>query len=181
MTEYSYELKIPKERLAVLIGTGGKIKRDIEKATGTVIKIDSQEGDIFLYGEDGLGIYTASEVIKAVGRGFNPEIAKMLLISDNIAEQIDLSDYAKSKKHMIRLKGRVIGENGKARRIIEDLTECHISVYGKTVLIIGNAEIVGIARRAVETLLSGSPHANVYNWLEKKRREIKHKRIMNEL
>jgi ribosomal RNA assembly protein len=181
MTEYSFELKIPKERLAVLIGTGGKIKHDIEKATGTIIKIDSHEGDIFLYGEDGLGIYTAAEVIKAVGRGFNPDIAKLLLESDNAAEHIDLTDYAKSKKHMIRLKGRVIGEEGKARRIIEELTECHISVYGKTACIIGNAEMVGVARRAVENLLTGSPHANVFNWLEKKRRELKHKRMMTEL
>jgi ribosomal RNA assembly protein len=181
MTEYSFELKIPKERLAVLIGPGGKVKKDIEKATGTIIKIDSQEGDVFLYGEDGLGIYTAAEVIKAIGRGFNPEIAKLLLVSDNAAEQINMEDYAKNKKHLIRLKGRVIGEQGKARRIIEELTECHLSVYGKTATIIGRAETVGVARRAVENLLTGSPHANVYNWLEKRRREIKQKRIMSEL
>jgi ribosomal RNA assembly protein len=179
MTEYSYELKIPRERLAVLIGSEGKTKKEIEKKTGVQIKIDSQEGDIFLYGEDGLSIYTASEVIRAIGRGFNPEIAKLLLDGENIAEQIDLGDYAKSKKHMIRLKGRVIGEEGKARRIIEELTECHVSVYGKTISVVGSAEMVGVARKAVETLLDGSPHANVYNWLEKRRRELKQKRIIH--
>ena len=71
------------------------------------------------------------------------------------------------------MKGRIIGAEGKSRRTIEELTETNVSVYGKTVSIIGLAEGVDMARRAIETLLSGSPHANVYKWLEKKRRELK--------
>ena len=35
MAEYSYELKIPLARVAVVIGKGGKVKKDIEDATGT--------------------------------------------------------------------------------------------------------------------------------------------------
>ena len=37
-TEYSYELKIPKDRVAVLIGKKGKIKKDIGEATNSKIK-----------------------------------------------------------------------------------------------------------------------------------------------
>jgi ribosomal RNA assembly protein len=181
MTEYSYEFKIPKERLAVLIGTDGKTKRELEKATKVKIKVDSKEGDIFLFGEDGLGIYTATEIITAIGRGFNPEVAKLLLKSDYVSEQFDLSDFAKTKKHITRMKGRIIGEEGKARKILEELTECHISVYGKTASVIGEAEKVAIARRAIESLLNGSPHSNVYNWLERQRRHIKQKRIVEGL
>jgi ribosomal RNA assembly protein len=165
----------------VLIGSDGKTKRELEKATKVIIKVDSKEGDIFLFGEDGLGIYTAAEIITAIGRGFNPDVAKLLLKSDYVSEQFDLNDFAKTKKHIIRLKGRVIGEEGKARKIIEQLTECLISVYGKTISIIGEAERVAIARRAVESLLRGSPHSNVYNWLEKQRKHMKQKRIMEEL
>jgi rRNA processing protein Krr1/Pno1 len=33
--------------------------------------------------------------------------------------------------------------------------------------------MVNICKRAVESLLGGSPHANVYKWLERQRRLLK--------
>ncbi|MBI4452315.1 RNA-processing protein [Candidatus Woesearchaeota archaeon] len=181
MIEYSYELKVPKNRVAVIIGKEGSIKKDIEESTNTKLNIDSKEGDIFVSGEDALGLYTAREIIKAIGRGFNPDIARLLLKPDYVFEAVDLREYVgKSKEAMLRLKGRVIGKEGKSRRIIEELTECDISVFGKTISIIGLPESVAIARQAIESLLRGSTHANVYKFLEKKRREIKRK-AMTEL
>ena len=82
---------------------------------------------------------------------------------------------------MLRLKGRVIGREGKSRKLIEELTECNISVFGKTISIIGLPESAANARQAVESLLRGSTHSNVYNWLEKRRREMKRKAIIREL
>lgn len=179
MKEFSYELKIPQDRVAVLIGKSGEVKKSLEADTKTSIKVDSKEGDIFIYGTDALGLYTAREIIRAVGRGFNPEIAKLLLKQDYTFESISLSEFTgKSKNTLLRLKGRVIGKDGKSRRLIEELSEAFISVYGKTVGIIGTAESSSMAKRAVEALLRGSTHANVYKWLEKKRRELKRKRIM---
>lgn len=179
MTAYSYELKIPQERVAVLIGKHGEVKKNIEADTKTQVKVDSLEGDIFIYGEDALGLYTAREVIRAIGRGFNPEIAKLLLKQDYIFEGISVNEYAgKSKNTLLRLKGRVIGREGKSRKLIEELTESYISVYGRTIGIIGTAESAAMAKRAVEALLKGSTHASVYKWLEQKRREMKRKRIM---
>ena len=35
MADYSYELKIPLARVAVVIGTHGKVKKEIEEATNT--------------------------------------------------------------------------------------------------------------------------------------------------
>ena len=177
--EYSYELKVPKNRIAVIIGKEGKIKKEIEESTKTKLDIDSKEGDVFISGEDALGLYTAREIIRAIGRGFNPEIAKLLLKPDYIFEVIDVSEYVgKSKDAMLRLKGRVIGKEGKSRRIIEELTECSISIFGKTISIIGLPESAADARQAVEFLLRGSTHANVYKWLEKRRRELKRRAIM---
>tara|TARA_Y100000031_G_C8098821_1_gene327731 strand:- start:49 stop:597 length:549 start_codon:yes stop_codon:yes gene_type:complete len=179
MTQFSYELKIPQERVAVLIGKGGEIKKNIETDTKTEVKVDSLEGDIFIYGEDALGLYTAREVIRAIGRGFNPEIAKLLLKQDYIFEYIGLNEFTgKSKNTLLRLKGRVIGKEGKSRRLIEELSEAYVSVYGKSVSIIGTAESASMAKRAVEALLQGSTHASVYKWLENKRREMKRKRII---
>jgi len=174
MEELRYELKIPKERIAVLIGKAGETKREIEKATKTNLEIDSKEGDVFIIGKDGLDIYTAKEVITAIGRGFNPEVALLLLKVDYVFEAINLADQAgKSKDSLLRLKGRVIGREGKTRHIIEELTETYVSVFGKTISIIGNNENVVSARRAVEMLIGGSTHASVYKWLEKQRGIIK--------
>ena len=179
MVEYQYELKMPKARVAVLIGKEGSVKKKIEEETKTKLNIDSKEGDVFVSGDDALGLYSAREVIKAVGRGFNPDIALSLLKPDNIFEVINLVDYiGKSKEGLLRLRGRVIGKEGKSRRVIEDLTDCQICVYGKTVGIIGLAEKVGIAKQAIESLLKGSAHANVYKFLENKRRQFKRKGIL---
>ena len=178
MVEYSYELKVPKNRVAVIIGKGGTVKKDIEEATATKLTIDSNEGDVFVSGEDALGLYTAREIIRAIGRGFNPEIARLLLKPDYIFEVVDLREFVAKKDAMLRLKGRVIGKEGKSRRLIEELTECNISVFGKTISIIGEPESAASARHAVESLLRGATHANVYKWLERRRREMKRKSIM---
>ena len=171
---YSYTLKLPKERIAVLIGTKGEVKRDLEDVTHAKLHIDSKEGDVTLTGSDTLGLFIAREIIRAIGRGFNPDVAKLLLKSDYVFELISLADYAgKAKNQLERIKGRVIGTEGKSRKVIEELTETYITVYGKTIGIIGLSANVTIARRAIESLISGSMHATVYRWLERQRRELK--------
>lgn len=178
--EYSYELKITKDRIAVLIGTKGETKKDLESATGCRIDVDSKEGDVVLSGKDAINLFALREVVKAIARGFNPDLAKQLLKQDYILDVISLNDYSKEKSHQQRLKGRVIGMDGKSRHTIEELTECYISVYGKTIAIIGKIEMAGICKRALETLLAGSPHANVYKWLERQRRLMRKKGLDDE-
>lgn len=171
--EYAYELKIPKERVAVLIGKKGEQKRQLEHVTKTKIKVDSDEGDVSITGKDALLLYSCREIVKAIGRGFNPEIAMQLLKQDYGIEFINLSDYASTPKELQRLRGRVIGEGGKSRRTIEALTFTNISVYGKTIGIIGRLEGIPNARRAIEALLSGRKHGTVYKFLERKRKEMR--------
>jgi ribosomal RNA assembly protein len=172
MAEFAYELKIPKDRIAVLIGKNGEIKKSIEEQTKTEIKIDSKVGDVFVKGEDALSLYATRNIIKAIGRGFNPEIAQLLLKQDYTFEIINIYDFVK-ENHLPRVKGRIIGTKGKTRRLIENLTDTFVSIYGKTVCIIGRVEDVNIAKRAIISLIQGSPHSSVYKWLEKMRRERK--------
>ena len=180
MAQYSNELKIPKERVAILIGKKGEAKKELEERTKTKIIVDSKEGDIFLSGNDALSLFDVVEVIKAIGRGFNPDIAFLILKQDYVFELINMNDFAKTKNDSVRLKGRVIGSEGKSRNTIEELTETNISVYGKTIGIIGLQENVASARKAIESLLSGSPHSNVFRFLEKNRRIIKSKKVLRE-
>jgi len=174
---FSSELRIPRERIAVLIGVKGSTKKQIEETLEIKLDIDSEEGFVLIKGEDALNIYTATDVVKAIGRGFNPDVALLLVKTDYMLETMDISSYAKSKKSAIRLKGRVIGEEGKSRRTIEQLTETFITVFGKTISIIGRVESAVNAKKAIEKLLQGSPHSKVFTWLEKKRREMRIKEL----
>lgn len=159
------ELKIPRARVAVLIGKKGEIKKRIEKATEIKLNI-SGEGDVEIIGQ-GLGSYLALEIVKAIGRGFNPNIALKLLKENYVLQILCIKDYiGKSEKKFIRIKGRLIGKRGKVWKLIEEKTNTKVSIYGKTLAIIGKAEDVDIARRAFEKLLNGAPHSNVYNFIE---------------
>jgi ribosomal RNA assembly protein len=180
MPEFSYQIKIPKDRIAVLIGKKGETKKLVEETTKTNIRIDSTEGDVSVAGEDAIRLYAARDVIRAIARGFNPDVALILLKQDYSLEILNLKDYVKPTQVM-RIKGRVIGEAGKSRENIERLTECSISVYGKTISVIGRVESVLTARRAIESLIKGSPHANVYKWLEKMRREQKRRQFEDDI
>ena len=163
-------IKIPKERVAVLIGKNGEIKEKIEEH-GVKLEIDSATGDIKIIGEDSLKEYDAENVIRAIGRGFSPDKAMLLFKEDYYFELLDMRDWVGKKPEQVkRIAGRVIGKNGKTRRIIEELTGAYISVYGHTVGIIGKIDELQIARQAVEMLLEGANHNTVYRFLEKERR-----------
>ncbi|MBW2973204.1 KH domain-containing protein [Candidatus Woesearchaeota archaeon] len=172
--EFEYVLKIPKERVAVLIGKKGQEKKQLENTLNVQINVDSKEGDVIITGKEALKVYTAREIVRAIARGFNPDVAQLLLKVDYGFDIINIHDYAKTKKDVERLKGRVIGQEGKSRAKIEELTGTNICVYGKTIGIIGPFDALVIARRAIESLLSGSLHTPVYRWIEKRRGELRH-------
>src|SRR3989338_5949646 len=178
--DFRQEMKIPRDRVGALIGKKGEIKKYIEHKSKLKLEIDSKSGDVALIGDDSVVMYETKNIISAIGRGFAPETAFQLFNENNVLELIDINNYSgKSQKKFERLKGRVIGSDGKARKMIEDMTETNISVYGKTIGIIGDIEKATLARRAIEQLLAGSPHGTVYKWLENKRREM-HRRVFEE-
>ncbi|MAG22234.1 MAG: RNA-processing protein [Candidatus Diapherotrites archaeon] len=163
-------IKIPKERIAALIGKNGRIKQKIEKLTNTKVNVESETGNVLIEAkEKGLDFYNALSIIKAIGRGFAPEKAFLLSDEENYLDIIDLAEIVGgSKKQLEVKKGRIIGRKGKARDSIEQSTNCFISVYGKTVSIIGNVENVENARRAIEMLLGGAKHSSVLGFLKRK-------------
>ena len=169
---FNYEVKITKDRVAILIGKKGTIKRRIQKATKTKLTVDSKEGNILIEGEDSFMAYNTKSIIQAIGRGFNPNIALMLIKEDYVLEFVNIIEFAgKSKKKMHRLKSRLIGTRGKAWKTIERLSDCFISVYGKTVGIIGHTDSVWLAKKAVEDILKGSPHGNIYKWIQEHKKK----------
>lgn len=169
-SKMSEELKIPKERIAVLIGEKGVTKRKIQKLTNTKLIVSSKDGDVSIDGEDNYKVFVTHNIIKAIARGFNPNTALKLLKEDYTFDIISLHEFAgKSKKQEERMKSRAIGTDGKARRTLEKMTNTNISIYGKTIGIIGSLEDVYLAKKALTKLLQGSPHTNVYKFIEREK------------
>ncbi|UCE29976.1 MAG: RNA-processing protein [Candidatus Bathyarchaeota archaeon] len=176
-------VKIPRERIGSLLGPKGHVKEAIEEKLAVCLEVDSQTGDIKVAlastAQDPSLLLRAKEVITAIGRGFSPERSFRLIDDDEAAlVVIDLREVVgKSQSDMKRLKGRIIGKEGKTRRIIEELTEASISVFGHTISIIGDLEQAETARDAIQMFLGGSQHRTVYRFLHRKRRELKKKRM----
>ena len=131
MTQY---VKIPKDRIGVIIGPKGETKKFIEDKTACQLDIDSESGKIDVTCEgDPLKEFRILETLKAIGRGFSPEKALELLEDEMLMlEVIDLSDVANTPKELQRIKGRIIGRSGRTRELAETLINVKISVYGKT-------------------------------------------------
>lgn len=171
MTERSISIKIPLERVGVLIGPGGRVKGAIEKKLGVRIEVDSGEGDVKLASSepDPSLLFRARDIVQAVGRGFSPERAFKLFNEDMILSIIDLRELFGSASEIQRVKSRIIGQAGKTRRIIEEETTTIVSVYGYTVSIIGDLDHLEVAKEAVEMLIRGVLHRSVYKYLNMKR------------
>jgi len=176
-------VRIPKDRIGALIGPEGLVKERIERQMSIEIGVDSETGDVTLTlspnAEDPSVLFRAKEVVTAIGRGFAPDRAfRLLQDEDALLEIIDLREiFGRSLSDLERIKGRIIGQEGKTRRIIEELTDAEVSVYGHTISIIADADEMDIAREAIQMLLQGRQHSSVYRFLHKKRRELKKKKL----
>ena len=167
-------VKVPQDRIGVLIGEGGETMREIERRAEVRLDIDSESGSVAIdaVGDPVTGM-VAPDIVRAVGRGFAPEAALSLLDDDmRMFELVDVADQTRNKNELQRQKGRLIGENGRTRELMEELTGADVVIYGTTLGIIGQPEEVEAVRRAVGMLLDGAPHGAVYSFLERKHNEL---------
>jgi ribosomal RNA assembly protein len=179
MSKPSAFVRIPKERVGVLVGADGKVKRYIEEKLSVELQVESGSGGVTVVlnaeATDPSLLFRAKDVVTAIGRGFSPEHALRLIRDDEaIFDLIDLRDtFGRSESDIKRVKGRIIGMNGKTRRLIEELSNADVVVYGHTVGIVGTFEQANVARSAVQMLIDGSQHRTVYRFLQRKRSELK--------
>ncbi|MEM0014473.1 MAG: KH domain-containing protein [Zestosphaera sp.] len=175
-------LRVRPERLGVLIGEEGKSLKELENKTQTVITVDSVNSNVVIEAATPRTpadmLLRASDFIKAVDSGFNPEKAWRLLEEDTILVLINLKEVVgDAPNHLYRVKARIIGEEGRVRANIEQLTGSDISVYDDVVAIIGDYEGAYLAREAVEMIVQGREHSTVYKYLNRRARELKRKRL----
>ncbi len=161
-------IRIPADRVGTLIGKGGETKKTLQEISGIKLDIDTEEGEVLIHDdvelEDPVMALKIQDVIKAVGRGFNPEKAMRLFDDDEYLEVVDLKEFVGERSNQItRIRGR----------LIEDLTGCDMMIYGNTVSLIGNSISLPVAKHAVELILQGSEHATVYHYLESQRPRLR--------
>jgi ribosomal RNA assembly protein len=152
------EVKIAGSRVGVLIGKGGATKKELEVKTHTTITVDSKEGLVKVESseEHTVALLRAVEIINAINRGFSPERAfEMIEDEDLLLDVIDLSGMAEGPRQLDRLRGRIIGKDG------------------KTISLIGYPEQLKTARAAIDMLIEGVPHENVFAFLDRKKKEAK--------
>lgn len=169
--------------MGVVIGPEGRTKKSIEDKLSVELQIDSEAGDVNILMKEGATdpsmLFSAKDVVTALGRGFSPEHAFRLIRDEQaVLDILDLRVvFGKSEADIKRVKGRIIGMNGKTRGIIEELTDANVAVYGHTVAIIGTMDQLQVAREAIEMLIKGSMHGTVYRFLHRKRRDLKKKKL----
>ena len=170
---------IPQDRIGVLIGEGGATMRKIEEQAEVRLDIDSESGAVKVRSNgDPLTAMRGPEIVKAIGRGFPPHVALGLLDDDLMQfHLIDIDAATRNDADLTRKKGRLIGENGRTRELMEDLTGADVVIYGSTMGIIGQPSAVDAVRRAAEMLIDGAPHGTVYRFLEQKHNEMKREAI----
>ena len=170
-------IRIPQRRVAILVGHDGSVVREIHDRSGVWLHVESESGDVTFDDskafDAGLTMMVR-EIVRAVGRGFPPEMAMRLFQDDTYLEVLDLQDYVgKRPNHVARVRARLIGTHGKTRIIIEETTGANMRIEGDTVGILGDIQEVALAKEAVEMIISGAPHSAVYKMLERRRKDLR--------
>lgn len=158
------EVKIPEDRIPVLIGKKGRTKKNIEQLTDTQIDVSDW---VKITGDDPLKLMKAKDIVRAIGRGFTPEEAGRLGEEGCHLHVISLE--GESSKKRTRLLGRVIGNRGRTKQIIENETGAALAIKGKTVALIGTAEQTAPAEEALQDLLSGRTHGYAYKSMNRRK------------
>ena len=163
--------RIPKERIAVLIGKGGATRKMIEDAVGVKVHIDSESGEVSAsWPEDADPVHriTLPDIIRAIGRGLAPSRAVRLISDDTFLRMYDIREWVGRRgNHTRRMRSRLIGRDGKIRTLIEGFTGTEIAIHGSTVVVIGDEAGLMMACTAIEGLLDGAEHSTVIRGMEK--------------
>ena len=169
--------RVPKNRIAVLIGKGGQTRKMLEEASGAKLDIDSKTGEVMAEWEeepDPVLRMKMPDVVLAICRGLAPSRAVQLIQDDIFLRMYDIREWVGRQPNQTRrMRSRLIGRNGRIRSLIEEISNCEMAIHGSTVLVIGDQDGVALAAPAIEGILRGSEHSTVLHGLEQDRKRLK--------
>tara|TARA_B100000686_G_scaffold8259_2_gene8306 strand:- start:7099 stop:7827 length:729 start_codon:yes stop_codon:yes gene_type:complete len=169
--------RVPKNRIAVLIGKGGQTRKMLEEISGAELDIDSQTGEVMAEWKeepDPVVRMKMPDVVLAIGRGLAPSRAIQLIQDDVFLSMYDIREWVGRQPNQTRrMRSRLIGRNGRIRSLIEEISNCEMAIHGSTVLVIGDRDGIALAGPAIEGILRGSEHSTILHGLEQDRKRMR--------
>ena len=126
-----------------------------------------------------LNEFLTEEVIRALEFGFDIEDALLLLEDGYNLKFVNIKEHQK-RRNLKDLRSRIIGRKGKAIKTIENLTEFKMVVNENEVGLIVHEDSAEMTLQALESLIQGSKHGNIYSYLEKQK-SSKYRRSFEDL
>lgn len=160
-------VKIPAERIKVVMSNA----RFLEEKGEIELSVSNEEG-VSIKSVDPIAEWKAIDVIKAIGRGFEPHVAILLFSDDYVLHIINLKEIFHKETQRRRVKSRLIGTKGKTRSTIEEVSGAFVCIYGNTISFVGKPEDVALAVKAANMLINGVGHGAVYLFLQKERKRL---------
>lgn len=140
-----------------------KNKKQLEKSLN--LKISNRGKEVYIEGnaEDE---YIGEKVLEAINFGFPISHALAIKQKELLFEIINIKDYTK-RKDLERIRGRIIGTQGKTLQTISQVGDCFLEIKDNEVGIITSPENIKTIQESIINLIQGSKTSNVYKRLEK--------------
>ncbi|MEM0093836.1 MAG: KH domain-containing protein [Thermofilum sp.] len=168
------------QRVGVVIGKDGENKRRIESAFNVDISVDSQKSVAVVRPREGATPYDLLKVrkaLEAVSLGFSVDDALLLADDSYDFQVIDLDEVSRNREDLKRIKARIIGAEGRFRKVLEEMTGARIVIGDKHVGVIGDYEQLRVVREALSRLIGGQAHSTVVKFLERESYSLKRRRL----
>lgn len=152
-------IKLIIDKLARIIKNKKKLEELLE------IKINNRGTEVYLEGSPE-NEYIAEKVIMALDFGFPYSAASEIKTEDLVFETLNIKEYT-NQKNLPRVRGRVIGKEGKTLKTISGLSNCYLEIKDNNIGIIGEPEFIKNAHEALILVIKGTKVGNAYAYLEK--------------
>jgi len=150
----------------VIVENMRKVKKAVPRIEDKVkIKISFGKSNVTIRGNE-FDEFLVEKIISAVDFGFDVEDALLLINKDFVLEFIDIKEHTR-RKNLKDVRARVIGTHGKARKTIEKLTGAVLVIHDNDIGVIVDSVHLDAVIQALESLIRGAKHGNVFSYLEK--------------
>jgi len=133
------------------------------------VKITNKGKNVFVDGSAEQE-FLAIEVLQAINAGFSADRALELKQNNFMLQTVHIKDLTK-RNDLERVRGRIIGTDGRTLKTLQNLTNCDLAVNGNEIGLIGPTEEMEDAVQSITSIIHGSKQGNVYGRLERQRKK----------